>query len=164
MQLPTSNDPESGARQGGGGPSDMNGDHLTRIEGRLGTIEAEQRAHLRWMLLIAIGLASLFATGFGFMIARIDRTEDKISRVEDRISGVEDRISRVEDRISGVEDRISRVETSVAELPGKISQNLMQLNQTLLQAITATNNQRPPQIIIVPQGQTTPPQNPAPEK
>jgi septal ring factor EnvC (AmiA/AmiB activator) len=105
---------------------------------------------LRWMLLIAIGLASLFATGFGFMMARIDRTEDKISRVEDKISRVE--------------DRISRVETSVAELPGKISQNLMQLNQTLLQAITATNNQRPPQIIIVPQGQTTPPQNPAPEK
>jgi hypothetical protein len=157
MQLPTSNDPESGARQGGGGPSDMNGDRLTRIEGRLGTIEAEQRSHLRWMMLIAIGLASLFATGFGLMMTRIDRTEDKISRVEDRIS-------RVEDKISGVEDRISRVETSVAELPGKISQNLMQLNQTLLQAITATNNQRPPQIIIVPQGQTTPPQNPAPEK
>jgi hypothetical protein len=128
----------------------MNGDRLTRIEGRLGTIEAEQRAHLRWMMLIAIGLASLFATGFGFMMARIDRTEDKISRVEDKVSRVE--------------DRISRVETSVAELPGKISQNLMQLNQTLFQAITATNNQRPPQIIIVPQGQTTPPQTPAPEK
>jgi flagellin-specific chaperone FliS len=143
MQVPTSNDPESGGRKGGDGPSDMNGDRLTRIEGRLATIEAEQRAHLRWMMLIAIGLASLFATGFGFMMARIDRAEDKISRVE---------------------DRISRVETAVAELPGKISQNLMQLNQTLLQAITAMNNQRPPQIIIVPQGQTTPLQNPAPEK
>ena len=77
------------AAEKAGGPSDMNGDRLTRIEGRLATIEAEQRAHLRWMMLIAIGLASLFATGFGFMMVRIDRTEDKISRVEDRISRVE---------------------------------------------------------------------------
>jgi hypothetical protein len=150
MQLPASNDPEFGERERGGGPSDMNGDRLTRIEGRLATIEAEQRAHLRWMLILAIGSASLFVTGFGLTMTRIDRTEDKISRVEDRISRVE--------------DRISRVETSVAELPGKISENLMQLNQTLLQAITAANSQRPPQVIIVPQGQTTPPQNPAPEK
>jgi hypothetical protein len=79
-----------------------------KSKGRLAAIEAEQRAHLRWMLLIAIGLASLFATGFGFMMARIDRAEDKISHVEDKISRVE--------------DRISQVEMSVAELPGKISQ------------------------------------------
>ena len=113
----------------------MNGDRLTRIEGQLATIEAEQRAHLRWMLIIAISLASLFVAGFGLTMTRIDRTEDRISRVE---------------------DRISRVETAVAELPGRISENLTQLNQTLLQAITAANSQRPPQVIIVPQGQTSP--------
>jgi hypothetical protein len=128
FQRPTPNGPEFGGGQGGGG-SDMNGDRLTRIEWRLATIETEQRGHLRWTMLIAIGLASLFAVGFGIMMVRIDRAEDKISRVE----------------------------TSVLELPGKISQNLMQLNQTLLQAITATNNQKSPQIIVIANDSTSEP-------
>jgi hypothetical protein len=135
FQRPTTPDPEFGGGRGSGGPPDMNGDRLAGIEGRLTTIESEQRAHLRWAMLLAIGLASLFIVGFGIMMVRIDRTEDKISRLD---------------------DRLSRVETSVSELPGKIDQNLMQLTQTMLQAITATNNQRPPQVIVVPQSPGTP--------
>jgi hypothetical protein len=99
----------------------MNGDRLTRIEGRLIAIESEQRAHMRWAMLLAIGLASVFAGGFGVIMLRIDRTEDKLSRIE----------------------------SSVSELPGKIAGNLSQINQTLFQAIAASKQQAP-QVILLP--------------
>jgi len=121
FQRPTPNGPEFGDGQGGGGPHDMNGDRLTRIEGRLIAIELEQRAHMRWAMLLAIGLASVFAGGFGVIMLRIDRTEDKLSRIE----------------------------SSVSELPGKIAGNLSQINQTLFQAITASKQQSP-QVILLP--------------
>jgi hypothetical protein len=107
-------------------------DKIKAIEGRLGGIETEQRTHFRWTVTIGIALIAAFITGFGIMLARTDRTEDKIARLE---------------------ERVGRLETGVAELPGKISQSLLQLNQTLLQAIIAGSSMRaPPQVPQSPSG------------
>jgi hypothetical protein len=118
------------------------------IESRLGSIETEQRIHLRWMLQIAIALLAVMLTGFGMMVGgfglvmgRIDRTEDRFARLE---------------------DRIGRLETAIAEVPGRISQNLNQLNQTLLQAVMAGATQRTPTPLPLPPLQQ-PPNVPAPQ-
>jgi hypothetical protein len=115
---------------GGGTFGGMDDDRLKGIDGRLTAIEGEQRTHLRWSLTIALALAALIATGTTFLMTRIDR----------------------------VEDRLTRLETNVNELPAKLTTSLAQLNQTLLQAVTASK-QAPPQVIVVPREPAIGPNN-----
>jgi methyl-accepting chemotaxis protein len=98
---------------------------LGRIETRLTNIEGEQRSHLRWtigtILALSLGLAGLIFTTATFLTSRVDR----------------------------VEERLTRLESNINDLPGKISTSLNQMNQTLLQAVTA-GKQAAPQVIVLP--------------
>jgi hypothetical protein len=99
----------------GGGPHMPN---MSDLDRRLTTLEGEQRNHFRWTigaLLIAFGILVTLSIGIAnFISGRVDR----------------------------LDDRLGKVETGVADLPNKINQNLMQLNQTLLQAVLAGATQR----------------------
>jgi hypothetical protein len=128
----------SGLKSGGGGGTfgGMDDGRLSVVESRLFGIESEQRSHFRWSIgltvTVALGLAGVIFTSTAFLMARVDR----------------------------VEDRLSRLETNVQELPGKLTSSLNQVNQTLLQAITASSTMaltRPP-----PQGLPFTPPTPAP--
>jgi hypothetical protein len=103
---------------GGDGPSDMS---IRRIEERLGAIETEQRSQVRWSVTVSVMIVAVLIAGFGFVLVRMDRSEDKILRLD---------------------DRLGRLESALGELPGKIQSSLLQLNQTLLQAITAASTQK----------------------
>ena len=104
----------------------MSDDRLKAVEARVGTIESEQRAHIRFTMQIGIGLAALIATATGLMLTvtllRTDRLEDRAARLDEKVNA----------------------------LPGQINQNLQSLTQTLSGAITATQGNRPPVIIIPP--------------
>jgi hypothetical protein len=97
---------------------------LSGVEGRLAGIETEQRTHFRWSIgtLIAatLGLASLIFATANFLTGRVDR----------------------------IEDRMTRLEGNLNDLPGKLTSSLNQVNQTLLQAVTASK-QTPPQVILL---------------
>ncbi|MEA2905488.1 MAG: hypothetical protein QOI12_2875 [Alphaproteobacteria bacterium] len=95
-----------------------------------------QRAQVGWAVAITLALAALVVTAFGAfagfttLMARMDRTEDKIVRLE---------------------ERIGRLETALAELPGKISQQLMESNRTILTAVMAAKTTAPDQQHAMPQ-------------
>jgi hypothetical protein len=100
---------------------------MSDLERRLTTLEGEQRNHFRWTIgtiIIVFGILASLSLGIAnFLVGRVDR----------------------------VDDRTAKLETAVSDLPNKINQNLLQLNQTLLQAVLAGATQRP-----------TPPAPPAP--
>jgi hypothetical protein len=120
---------QEAANQGGGDGPIM--PEISDLDRRLSVLENEQRNHFRWTvatIIIVFGiLATLTTTLFSWLTNRIDR----------------------------VDDRLGKIEASVSDLPNKINQNLMQLNQTLLQAIIAGATQRP-------SPPPSPPPNPSP--
>jgi len=88
-----------------------------------------QRANLGWTFAIAAALAAVTVIGAGAVIMRIDRTTE--------------RIARLEERIGHMEERIGRMEVATAEIPGKLSQQLLELNRTILMAVTSGRNAAP---------------------
>lgn len=99
--------------------------------------QSSQRANLGWTFAIATALAAVIVVGAGAVIMRIDRTEE--------------RIARLEERIGHMEERIGRMEVSTAEIPGKLSQQLVELNRTILMAVTSGRNAAPePQMPDLP--------------
>lgn len=115
-----SNSLKTGGSDGTYGGMDDTG-RLDKIDSRLTALEGEQRTHIRWTVTTALGIAALVVASTGFLMSRIDRTDD----------------------------RLTRVEANITELPGKLTSSLNQVNQTLLQAVTASK-QQPPQVIVYP--------------
>jgi len=111
---------------------DGSGPHMPDMpDERLPRLEGvvEGLKHGQTQLLVSIGVVAAFVVGFGiYTLQRIDQATDRVEKLSDKVNA----------------------------LPGQINGDIRALVNVIAESITATRQQQPPQIIVVP----IPPQQP----